>query len=183
MSTHNVYVNFRHVSVKSLWPITISWISLWSSEEIIQNGKWQMGSREAWASCQIRKIAGCACAGNAGNVMYHGTCVMHVEIANRWWWENVPGTPGACATRNFTYLTRCPWRDLKGNYRSSWSWNSPGRNQSLELKITGLCVRKYTSCSFYCIPAALYPWQMTWAVQGILHTKVLRLTLFFCSMP
>ena len=47
-----------------------------------------------WASYQIRKIAGCACAGNAGNVfprrrfqrkllvsdpgMHHGTCVMHV---------------------------------------------------------------------------------------------------------
>ena len=48
----------------------------------------------AWASCQIRKIASCACAGNAGNVfprrriqrkprvsdpgMQHGTCVKHV---------------------------------------------------------------------------------------------------------
>ena len=72
----------------------------------------------AWASCQIRQIAGCACAGNAGNVfprgrlqrkllvsdldMHHGTCVTHVP------WcmsgsltygggENVPGIPGACA--------------------------------------------------------------------------------------
>ena len=49
---------------------------------------------ELWASYQIRKIAGCACAGNAGNVfprrrfqrkpivsdpgMHHGTCVTHV---------------------------------------------------------------------------------------------------------
>ena len=74
---------------------------------------------EAWASYQIRKIAGCACAGNAGNVfprrrlqrkplvsdpgMHHGTCVTHVP------WcmsgslthgdgENVPGIPGACAS-------------------------------------------------------------------------------------
>ena len=35
-----------------------------------------------WASYQIRKIAVCACAGNAGNVsdfvMHHGTCVTHV---------------------------------------------------------------------------------------------------------
>ena len=41
-----------------------------------------------WASCKIREIAGCACAGNAGNVsppprvsdpdMHHGTCVTHV---------------------------------------------------------------------------------------------------------
>ena len=72
----------------------------------------------AWASYQMRKIAGCACAGNAGNVfprrrfqrkplvgdpgMHHGTCVTHVP------WcmsgslicgdgENVPGIPGACA--------------------------------------------------------------------------------------
>ena len=71
-----------------------------------------------WASYQIRKIAGCACAGNAGNVfprrrfqrkplvsdpgMHHGTCVTHVP------WcmsgsltcddgENVPSIPSACA--------------------------------------------------------------------------------------
>ena len=71
-----------------------------------------------WASYQIHKICGCACAGNAGNVfprrrlkrkplvsdpgMHHGTCVTHVP------WcmsgsltcgdgENVPGIPGACA--------------------------------------------------------------------------------------
>ena len=72
----------------------------------------------AWASYQIRKFAGCACAGNAGNVfpcrrfqrkplvsdpgMHHGTCVTHVPwcmsgsltCGDR---ENVPGIPGACA--------------------------------------------------------------------------------------
>ena len=75
-------------------------------------------SLSLWASYQIRKIAGCACAGNAGNVfprrrfqrkllvsdpgMHHSTCVTHVL------WcmsgsltcgdgENVPGIPGACA--------------------------------------------------------------------------------------
>ena len=72
----------------------------------------------SWASYQIRKIAGCACAGNAGNVsprrqfqrkplvsdpgMHHGTCVTHVP----WCMSgsltcdeggNVPGIPGACA--------------------------------------------------------------------------------------
>ena len=41
-----------------------------------------------WASYQIRKVAGCACTGNAGNVfppprvrdpdMHHGTCGTHV---------------------------------------------------------------------------------------------------------
>ena len=49
--------------------------------------------------------------------MHHGTCVTHVP------WcmsgslfsgggENVPGIPGACATRNFTYLARGPWACL-----------------------------------------------------------------------
>ena len=71
-----------------------------------------------WAYCQIHKIAGCACAGNAGNVfprhrlqgkplvsdpgMHHGTCVTHVPWCmsgslTRGGWENVPGIPGACA--------------------------------------------------------------------------------------
>ena len=71
-----------------------------------------------WASYQIRKIAGCACAGNAGNVfprrrfqkkplvsypgMHHGTCVTHVPwcmsgSGTRGGGENVPGIPGACA--------------------------------------------------------------------------------------
>ena len=36
--------------------------------------------------------------------------VMHVGIANLRWRGNVPGIPGACATRNFTYLARGPWR-------------------------------------------------------------------------
>ena len=46
--------------------------------------------------------------------MHHGTCITHVP------WcmsgslthdggENVPGIPGACATRNFTYPARGPW--------------------------------------------------------------------------
>ena len=71
-----------------------------------------------WASYQIRKIPGCACAGNAGNVfprrrlqrkplvsdpgMHHGTCVTHVPWCmsgslTRGGEENVPGIPGACA--------------------------------------------------------------------------------------
>ena len=82
-----------------------------------------------WASYQIRKIPGCACAGNAGNVflrhrhqrkplvsdpdMHHGTCVTHVPWCmsgslTRGGGENVPGIPGACANLNFTYLARGP---------------------------------------------------------------------------
>ena len=79
-----------------------------------------------WASYQIRKIAGYACAGSAGNV-FHATdvkgnrlsaisaCfthvpVMHVGIANPRWRENIPGIPGPCA--KFTYLARGPWHNL-----------------------------------------------------------------------
>ena len=72
----------------------------------------------SWASYQICKIAGCACAGNAGGVfptrrlqreplvsdpdMHHGTCVTHVpwcmsESLTCGGGENVPGIPGACA--------------------------------------------------------------------------------------
>ena len=73
-----------------------------------------------WASYQIRKIAGCACARNAGNVfprrrfqrkplvsdpgMHHGTCVTHVPWCKSGSLtcgdgENVPGITGACATQ------------------------------------------------------------------------------------
>ena len=83
-----------------------------------------------WASCQIRKIAGCACAENAGNVfsrhrlqrkllvsdpgMHHGSCVTHVPWCmsgslTRGDGENVPGIPDACAFHSVTYLVRGPW--------------------------------------------------------------------------
>ena len=44
---------------------------------------------------------------------HHGRCVMHVPwcmsgLLTRGGGENVPGIPGACTTRNFTYLARCP---------------------------------------------------------------------------
>ena len=74
--------------------------------------------RDTWASYQICKIAGCACAGNAGNVsprrriqrkllvsdpgMHHGTCVTHVPWCmsgslTHGGGENVPGISGASA--------------------------------------------------------------------------------------
>ena len=45
--------------------------------------------------------------------MHHGTCVTHVPWCMsgslaRGGGENVPGIPGACANRNFTYLTWGP---------------------------------------------------------------------------
>ena len=47
--------------------------------------------------------------------MHHGTCVTHVpwcmpgSLTHRSG-ENVPGIPSACATLNFTYLAKGPWR-------------------------------------------------------------------------
>ena len=38
--------------------------------------------------------------------MHHGTCV----TLTRGGGENIPGIPGACAIRKFTYLARGPWR-------------------------------------------------------------------------
>ena len=49
--------------------------------------------------------------------MHQGTCVTHVpwcmsRSLTRGCGENVPGIPGACATRNFTYLARGPCCDV-----------------------------------------------------------------------
>ena len=51
-------------------------------------------------------------------VMHQGTCTTHVPWCmpvspTRNGVENVPGNPGACATRNFTYLVRGPWMRRK----------------------------------------------------------------------
>ena len=83
-----------------------------------------------WASYQIRKVARCACDENAGNVLpvtdfkgnrwlaippcINGTCVTHVPLLmsgslTRAGLKNIPGIPGACATRNNTYLGRGPF--------------------------------------------------------------------------
>ena len=82
----------------------------------------------AWASYQIRKIVGCACAGNAGNVFpatdFKGNRYLAIPaciMACMWGslscggGENVPGIPGACGTRNFTYLVRGPYQEVNCN--------------------------------------------------------------------
>ena len=50
---------------------------------------------------------GCACAGNDGNVMHAGIANSRFPL-NLAAGGNVPGIPGACATRNYTYLVRGP---------------------------------------------------------------------------
>ena len=99
-----------------------------------RTGEWTIpshGDVMTWASCQIRKSVGCACAENAENVFpatdFKGnhklaipTCITarasrtcrdacrdrQPAMAG----ENVPGIPGTCATRSFTYLARGPWK-------------------------------------------------------------------------
>ena len=87
-----------------------------------------------WASCQIRKSVGCACAGNVENVFpatdFKGNHKLAIPacITARashtcrdacrdrqpaMAGENVPGIPGTCATRSFTYLARGPCRGIQ----------------------------------------------------------------------
>ena len=97
--------------------------------------------KSSWASYQIRKIAGCACAGNAGNVfprrrfqrkplvsdpgMHHGTCVTHVPWCmsgsrTRGGGENVPGIPGACAPAISRIWQEAHWlRPWFGTFRAT----------------------------------------------------------------
>ena len=91
---------------------------------------WRRRFGSTWVSCQIRKIAGAHAPGMPGTFsppprvsdpdMHHGTCVTHVpwcmpgSLTSSFLWsrrqgKNVPGIPGACTTRNFTYLVRGPW--------------------------------------------------------------------------
>ena len=60
--------------------------------------------------------------------MHHGTCVTHVPWCmsgsqTRSGGENVPGIPGACATHNFTYLSRGPLSQCKGNNPGRYGWS------------------------------------------------------------
>ena len=108
----------------------------------------------SWASCQIRKIAGAHALGMPGTFsptpeasdpdMHHGTCVTHVPwcmpgsltnplySATR---KNVPGIPGACATRrgNVTYLVRGPWPFVRGVHRGLV--DSPNKGPVMEKTI------------------------------------------------
>ena len=131
------------------------------------------------------QICGCACAGNAGNVfpvtagkrsrhasrhVRHARAVMHAGIANQRFplksaaGENVPGIPGACATCNFTYLVRGPWRWALGEILTTVT----DTQDAIRMPIygTGICRQKNHTI-------ALVPeW---WCVRPVelLHTELL----------
>ena len=93
-------------------------------------------SDSSWASYQIRKIAGSACTGNAGNISPPGRCVTHVPWCmsgslTRAGEENVPSIPGAYATHNFTYLARDPFGHcLRSVFEMGFISSVPSRNCS-----------------------------------------------------
>ena len=118
---------------------------------ILQMSWRQIGTshqQPSWASYEIRKIAGCACAGNAGNVfprhrlqrkplvsnpdMHHGTCVTHVPWCmsgslTRGGGENVPGIPGACANLNIFGI----WQEARGDFaHASYHATQVSRNSN-----------------------------------------------------
>ena len=121
---------------------------MWFADQMYAHGMlqlpphWWFYGVGRWASCQIR-------AGNAGTFsppprfsdpdMHHGTCVRHVSWCMpglltsgflwSWWRENVPGIPGACATRNFAYLVRGPWIICLDISVYSWVLASSTENQ------------------------------------------------------
>ena len=103
----------------------------------------------AWASCQIRKIASCACAGNAGSISprHLGLAIPTCITARAWrtcrdacrdrylavffqigGGENVPGIPGACAIRDFCVSGKRPMRLFcwAGPLLISAWWNTNG---------------------------------------------------------
>ena len=123
----NALYIWGNLSSRPICHLSIMWIWI-PSVHVVQTVMKEM----LWASYQLRKIAGCAYAGNAGNVfpchrrqrkplvsdpdMHHGTCVAHVSWCmsvslTRGGMGNVPVIPGACANLNFTYLSRGPWHN------------------------------------------------------------------------
>ena len=80
----------------------------------------------------------------SGPSMHHGTCVTHVpwcmsSSLTRFGRVNVPGTPGACAYRNFTYLVRCPFCAKRVIY-----WQRYSRRYCRKIIKQWVCVFGYT---------------------------------------
>ena len=58
----------------------------WNTDTTCQKWPYMTWMPIPWASCQIRKIVGCACAGNAGNVLpdTHGLVIPTCITARAW---------------------------------------------------------------------------------------------------
>ena len=109
--------------------------SVWHSYFVTHHTQYTMGLLPDTQNCVLRMRRECrerfprhriqmkSLVNDPG--MHHGTCVTHVpwcmsRSLTRDGGENVPGIPGACATRNFTYLARGPLACLEtGNGKIS----------------------------------------------------------------
>ena len=116
--------------VRSLWGECNGWWLVNSPLKWPLMRKRSHSMTSPWASYQIRKIEGCReCRERfprhrlqrkplvSDPDIHHGTCVTHVSWCmsgslTRGGGENVPGIPGACATRSFTHLARGPRRKV-----------------------------------------------------------------------
>ena len=97
--------------------------------------------------------------------MHHGTCVTHVPwcmsgLLTRGGGGNVPGIPGACATRNFTYLARGTWPNLDGGStkpplklkhswvitRDCWTWMCSFIHALIKCKKSEKCETRLIVC-------------------------------------
>ena len=112
----------------NVWRIATRWPGCLLDKDHATASGWGQSFADVieWVSCQIRKTAGCECTGNAGNVFpatdFKGNRVtqvpwcMSVSLTHGGG-ENVPGIPGACASRNFSYLARNPFNYALVNRR------------------------------------------------------------------
>ena len=121
-----------------------------------------------WASCQIRKIAGCPCAGNAGNVslpptskqttswwcwhasrhVCHARALMHVGIANPRWRGKCSWHSWRMRNLQFYVSGKRPMEDddlLILCMLMSWQCKEPGHQQP----------RYWPSSPEYCILSTL----------------------------
>ena len=115
--------NFFHPS--KIWHIVIWYFFLWSQCTFGNANSTHCSNHVGiWVSrapYQIRKFAGCACAGNVFPATYFNgnrelailACITARASRTHGGGENVPGIPGACAIRNFTYLARGPLREYR----------------------------------------------------------------------
>ena len=121
---------------------------MWSTAQVNQCKLVEI-SLLSWAPYQIRKIAGCACPGNAGNVFPatvgsdpgDARAVMHVEIANTWLPLKLVARitfPAfqADAQPAIFILWICYERSFSKFYLSIW--NQPVFNQRLQLFVQSL---------------------------------------------
>ena len=124
-------------------------------------------SREYWARFPRHRIQRKLLVSDPG--MHHGTCVTHVPWCmsgslTRGGGENVPGIPGACATRNFTYLVRGPWHSKIITW-NPWRFNT-----------CSLCVNIYQNKIWYgdfycqklgCMLCQYDPYYLIFSIQAL----------------